>query len=286
MSFAAQPTWVSFHYSSFLQIRKWSGTRPGIFHAENLSNVAGCQTTRMHKRGHNNRVGRKWKIEALSFERCGGSEEDDCDEKLAILHSIERACVVACLRTNSAKLALEAARAALDGGITMLEVTMTTPGATEVIKALVHEYPLAIIGAGTVLTMREAYEARSAGARFLMSPVTTKEIVQAHNDCPVLFVPGAMTLTEVVNAYKFGAALVKLYPVTLVGGLQFVKALKGLLRHIPVIASHGIRADMVESYLAEGAAGVVLSDAIFDRAAIESNDFQKIKERASAIALI
>jgi len=85
----------------------------------------------------------------------------------------------------------------MDGGISVLEVTMRTPGAAEVIKTLVHEYPSALIGAGTVLTWQDAESAKDAGAKFLLSPISSQDLIQAHHDSRVLFIPGAMTATEV-----------------------------------------------------------------------------------------
>ncbi|XP_024516803.1 uncharacterized protein LOC9656710 isoform X1 [Selaginella moellendorffii] len=143
----------------------------------------------------------------------------------------------------SSKLALDAARAALDGGLDVLEVTMTTPGASKVIATLVHEYPSALIGAGTVLSLDQAEEAKASGATFLLSPITVKELVEIHSVGPVLFVPGAMTPTEVYTAHSYGAHIVKIYPTDLAGGAKYVRSLRKLLAHIPMIASQGITLD-------------------------------------------
>nr|ABK21748.1 unknown [Picea sitchensis] len=126
------------------------------------------------------------------------------------LEAIQKSGVIACLRAQSGELALETARKALDEGISVLEITMTTPKALEVIAELVQGYPSAVIGAGTVLTSEDAKNAELAGARFLMSPVTVKDILDSFKDGPILYIPGAMTPTEVLNAHAFGAKIVKI----------------------------------------------------------------------------
>ncbi|EFJ22532.1 hypothetical protein SELMODRAFT_105201 [Selaginella moellendorffii] len=181
----------------------------------------------------------------------------------------------------SSKLALDAARAALDGGLDVLEVTMTTPGASKVIATLVHEYPSALIGAGTVLSLDQAEEAKASGATFLLSPITVKELVEIHSFGPVLFVPGAMTPTEVYTAHSYGAHIVKIYPTDLAGGVKYVRSLRKLLAHIPMIASQGITLEMIRPYLDAGASAVVLSDAIFDSSSLSSSCFAKITQQAS-----
>lgn len=197
---------------------------------------------------------------------------------------IQKARVIACVRARSAELALDMARAALDGGLNVLEVTMTTPDATKVINTLVQEYPTALLGAGTVLSTMEAESAKAAGAKFLMSPVALKELIEAHQYGPTLFIPGAITPNEVLNAYNWGAMLVKLYPVALMGGIQLVQSLRKSLHTIPLIASQGITAETFDQYIAAGAAAVVLSDAIFVKTLVDGKEFKKIKDRAHLIA--
>ncbi|CAM6128915.1 unnamed protein product [Calypogeia fissa] len=174
------------------------------------------------------------------------------------LQQLRSARIIACLRASSSKLALDAAGAALDGGLAVLEVTMNTPQAAQVTKVLVREYPSAIIGAGTVLSTKEADLAKDAGAKFLMSLVTVEEIVQYHRNGPVVHIPGAMTPTEVISAYNFGAPPVKLYPMSLLGRVPFMRTLSKPLGHIPMIPSNGVCLDMVEPYISAGAMAVIV----------------------------
>lgn len=194
--------------------------------------------------------------------------------------------LIACLRAPTSEVALHAARAALDGGISVLEVTMTTPGASEVITSLVREYPSATIGAGTVLTLQDAEEAKQAGATFLASPVTNKEIVQAHRGTSTLFIPSVMTPSEILQARRWGASCVKLYPASLMGGVPYVRMLKQLFPNFPIVASNGIGLDAVKQYWQVGASAVIVSDAVFNKTAISQHDYAHILRLSNTVAAL
>uniref|UniRef100_A0A7I4F9Q5 Uncharacterized protein n=1 Tax=Physcomitrium patens TaxID=3218 RepID=A0A7I4F9Q5_PHYPA len=175
------------------------------------------------------------------------SDSNDGDDDVAAFFArkatferIQSSGIVACLRSDNEEVALNAGRAALNGGVSVLEVTMRTPGAAQVISKLVEEYPSATIGAGTVLTQEDAERAKEAGASFLMSPVANKDLIEAHCRSEVLFVPGVMSPSEILQARRWGASCLKLYPVSLVGGMEFVKLLKRLHPSMPIIPANGI----------------------------------------------
>ncbi|XP_073114388.1 uncharacterized protein [Elaeis guineensis] len=174
------------------------------------------------------------------------------------LIEIEKSQVIACLRAPDGKLAMEAACAALSGGISVLEIVMSTPGVLEVIKGLQKDHPSSVIGVGTVLNAEDARKAIKAGAQFLMSPCTVM----------VLF------------AYTAGARIVKVYPVSMLGGDKYISALKKPFPHIPMVASQGIATDSIERYIGGGASAVVLSDAIFEKEAMRQRNFDEIKRLA------
>nr|XP_027072748.1 uncharacterized protein LOC113697359 isoform X5 [Coffea arabica] len=166
-----------------------------------------------------------------------------CNETLS---AIQNSGIIACLRAESAELAFEAARAALNGGITVLEIVMSNPGVFEVLQQLVHEYPTKIIGVGTVLNLEDAKHAISHGAKFLLSPAMVmvwteqKGILDDVSCSKALYIPGAMTPTEILSAFSSGAKMIKVYPVSALGGIQYIAALKKPFPHIPLIASQGI----------------------------------------------
>ncbi|XP_020682826.1 uncharacterized protein LOC110099868 isoform X2 [Dendrobium catenatum] len=188
------------------------------------------------------------------------------------LSEIRNSRVIACLRANGGMLAMEAARAALKGGISVLEVMLSTPDASM---------------AGVVLNVDDAREAMNAGAKFLMSPGTVIEILHEVEGTGVLYIPGVMTPTEVLRAFEAGAKLVKVYPATILGGGKYISALKRPFPHIPIVASQGISIDSINQYIDAGTTAVVLSDAIFDKNAMKQGDFDTIRRLAgSAISKV
>ncbi|KAK4285287.1 hypothetical protein QN277_002009 [Acacia crassicarpa] len=202
------------------------------------------------------------------------------------LTQIKNSGVIACLRASRAEVALEAARAAIAGGISVLEVVMSTPGVFEVIQQLVKEHPEMALGVGTVLRVEDAKTAIRAGAKFLMSPAVVKDIMDYVQCTESLYIPGAMTPTEILSAYETGAKIIKVYPVSALGGVRYISALKKPFAQIPLVASQGITIDSTGDYIRQGAASVVLSDAIFDKEAIGQHNFEKIFELARTAALL
>ncbi|XP_060675682.1 uncharacterized protein LOC107412837 isoform X2 [Ziziphus jujuba] len=180
--------------------------------------------------------------------------------------------VIACLRANSAEMAMEAARAAVSAGISVLEIVVSTPGVFEVIQQLVDDHPATVFGAGTVLNVEDAKKATNAGAKFIMSPAMVKDIMDDYQTGEVLYMPGVMTPTEV-------------YPVSALGGIKYISALKKPFSHISMVASQGITIDSVGEYIALGASSVVLSDAIFNKEALRQNNFNEIYQLAHFAAL-
>ncbi|KAG8372261.1 hypothetical protein BUALT_Bualt12G0048000 [Buddleja alternifolia] len=175
-----------------------------------------------------------------------------------VMADIQNSGIIACLRAQSVEVAIEAARAALRGGISVLEVVMSTPGVFEVLQCLVKEYPSTSIGVGTVLDRGDAKNAIRLGAKFLMSPAMVK----------ILFASNA------------GAKIVKVYPVSALGGVRYIAAIKKPFPRIPMVASQGITIDSLSQYIAEGASSVVLSDAIFDKEAMGQRNFDRVNQLA------
>ncbi|XP_059649291.1 uncharacterized protein LOC132295163 isoform X2 [Cornus florida] len=138
-----------------------------------------------------------------------------CSPKLSLsstdktLREIKNSGIIACLRAQSSELAIEAARAALSGGISVLEIVMSTPGVFEVLQQLVQDHPTTVLGVGTVLNTKDANNAINAGAKFLMSPAMVKGIVDDIQGGDILYIPGAMTPTEILSAYNAGSKIVK-----------------------------------------------------------------------------
>ncbi|XP_050230786.1 uncharacterized protein LOC126679824 isoform X1 [Mercurialis annua] len=201
------------------------------------------------------------------------------------LSIIQSSGVIACLRANSAEVAYEAASAALRGGISVLEIVVSTPCVFQILQQLVQDHPTKVLGVGTVLSLEDAINAKDAGAKFFMSPAMMKGIMEAVHDGEVLYIPGAMTPTEILSAYDAGAKIVKVYPVSALGGIRYISALNKPFAHIPMVASQGIKIDSVGDYISCGASSVVLSDAIFEKEAMAQKKFDAIYQLAELAAL-
>ncbi|XP_073140572.1 uncharacterized protein [Henckelia pumila] len=215
---------------------------------------------------------------------CNNSHNPSYSSADQVLTDIQDSGIIACLRAPSAEAAVQAARAALRGGISVLEVVMSTPGVFEVIRTLVHEYPSTSIGVGTVLNKQDARDAIRAGAKFLMSPAMVKDILDDVAQGEALYIPGVMTPTEILSASNSGAKIVKVYPVSALGGVGYIAAVRKPFPFIPMVASQGIATDSVGEYISEGASSVVLSDAIFDKKAMSQKNFDVIYRRAGLAA--
>jgi 2-dehydro-3-deoxyphosphogluconate aldolase/(4S)-4-hydroxy-2-oxoglutarate aldolase len=163
--------------------------------------------------------------------------------------------VVAVIRAASVDAALECARALVRGGVTGIEITFSTPGAAEAIAAARKELPHALVGAGTVLDQASLVAACDAGASFLVSPHTDEALLAAARERQVPFLPGALTPTEIVRAWQFGAACVKVFPGSAVGP-GYIRALKGPLPHIALMPTGGVDAKNLGEWLAAGAVAV------------------------------
>lgn len=200
----------------------------------------------------------------------------------ASLAAIRASPVVLCVRMSDPAVALEAACAAVRGGIRCIEITMTTPDAPAVISALAARCPCAHVGAGTVLTPAQADLAAAAGARFALSPAVDADVVALLHAAGVLAVPGAATPTEVAHAAgRCGARLVKVFPAALVGGVGFVRALGGPLGHVPLLPTSGIALADAGAYLAEAnVAAVGASRQVLEPAAVARRDWDAVAENA------
>jgi 2-dehydro-3-deoxyphosphogluconate aldolase/(4S)-4-hydroxy-2-oxoglutarate aldolase len=168
------------------------------------------------------------------------------------------------------------------GGVRLMEVTMNTEGALDMISDWRSRYDgTAYVGAGTVLDVDMAKEAVSAGAQFLISPNTDLAVIEYALERGIDIWPGAMTPTEIVAAYSAGAEIIKLFPMASLG-LAYLKELQGPLSHIPLLATGGVTVDNLEDYFAAGAAAVGLGSALIPKDALLTQNVETVAERAQA----
>lgn len=171
--------------------------------------------------------------------------------------------------------------AAIDGGFATLEITMNTPDASELIKVIVKEFRgRAIIGAGTVTNLNELNIALAAGAEFIVSPNTSPDIIKQCKISKIPIYPGALTPTEIYTAWDLGATMVKVFPVSSMGGFSYIKELKGPFNNIKLLACGGVNPLNIEDYITSGVNGIALGSGLFKKEWIEKKEFYRITEEA------
>ena len=189
--------------------------------------------------------------------------------------------VVPVVRASSAAQAIAAAEAVCAGGISVVEVTMTVPGAVEVIAQLVKTMSSAVlVGAGTVLNADSARRCLDAGAQFLVSPGFDLETVKFANGKGVLIMAGALPPTEVITAWNAGSDFVKIFPCGNVGGAKYIKALKGPLPQIPMIPTGGVNLNTAAEFIQAGSAALGIGGELILAAALKSGNMREITELA------
>ena len=178
-------------------------------------------------------------------------------------------------------MARRAVAAILKGGIAVLEITMTVPGAVGVIKELTAEIdPEVIIGAGTVMDARTAQACIEAGAQFIVSPALSLETIAFCKQQGVLVMPGALTPTEVVTAWSAGADFVKVFPAGAVGGASYLKALKAPLPHIKLVPTGGVSLQTAAAFIKAGAAALGVGGDLVDVKALREGRDELVTDRA------
>jgi 2-dehydro-3-deoxyphosphogluconate aldolase/(4S)-4-hydroxy-2-oxoglutarate aldolase len=196
------------------------------------------------------------------------------------LDTLKSTRVLAVLRAPSAESALKAADALVDGGVTGLEITYSTPDAPAVIRALNDKYGDRIyLGAGTVTTAEQANQAADAGARFLVSPGTRENLSAAMKATGLTVMTGALTPSEVMAAVEYGSDVVKIFPASL-GGPAFLRALRGPFPDAPLMPTGGVSPENIGDWFAAGAIAVGAGSDLVSPAALASEDWAAITRRA------
>lgn len=182
-----------------------------------------------------------------------------------IAKRIETTGIVPIVRAPSAELAAAAARAILAAGIDVLEITMTVPNATTVLRQLRKEIgDSVLLGAGTVLDARAAKECIEAGAEFIVAPGTDIETIRAAHALDKPIAPGALTPTEVITAWNAGADMVKIFPCSALGGASYLKALKAPLPHVKMLPTGGVDVTTAAEFIKAGAVALGVGAAVVD----------------------
>jgi len=174
-------------------------------------------------------------------------------------------------------------RALIAGGINVVEVTMTVPGAIDLIRELKREYSDdLLLGSGTVITMEQAEATIDAGAEFVVSPSFHPEVVAVTRDCGKVSIPGALTPTEVITAWRAGADYVKIFPCSAMGGASYLKALLAPFPELKLIPTGGVTLQTADSFLRAGARALGVGSDLVNLAAIDARTPEIITETARA----
>jgi 2-dehydro-3-deoxyphosphogluconate aldolase/(4S)-4-hydroxy-2-oxoglutarate aldolase len=203
-----------------------------------------------------------------------------------VLDRIEEIGVVPALRAFSYDDALFAAAAVYEAGIPIVEVTMTVPGAIELISQLVRTQPEVIVGAGTVFDTETAQHCVDAGVKFLTSTGLDLDIVKLALNEDVLVFPGVLTPTEVHAAQKAGCDIVKVFPCSQVGGPSYIRALKAPFPRMRMIASGGVTQTNAGEFILAGAVALGVGGDLIPRKAITMRDAHWIQELARRFAAL
>lgn len=201
--------------------------------------------------------------------------------KSDVLRFIAQTGVIPVVRAESPEEALHAMDAIREGGVSVLEVTMTVPGALRVIEEVTRRYGSeAVIGAGTVLDAGTARACILAGAHFIVSPSLDLDTIACCRRYSVAVVPGALTPTEVVSAWSAGADFVKVFPAGALGGASYIKALKAPLPQIELVPTGGVSLKTAADFIKAGASALGVGADLVDIKALRSGQGRVITERA------
>ena len=198
-----------------------------------------------------------------------------------ICQRVEAVGIVPVVRAATPELAERAAAAVLAGGISIFEITMTVPNAPAVIRSLVARFgDRAVVGAGTVLSADDARLCIEAGAAFIVSPGLDLPTIAAAHERGVPIMPGALTPTEVITAWKAGADMVKIFPASAVGGAKYLRALRGPLPQVKLLPTGGVNATTAGDYIAAGACALGVGSELVDPAALAAGNDSVLTDRA------
>lgn len=198
-----------------------------------------------------------------------------------IVSGIESGGLLPVVRAPSAEKAVALALALHKGGITCLEITLTVPGATDVIRQLTEKLgDTALVGAGTVLTRDDAIACLDAGSRFLVSPGHVEGMIQLAHDRDAAAMPGALTPSEVIATWQGGADFVKVFPCSALGGASYLKALKAPLPNVKLLPTGGVSVKTIPEYLDAGAAALGVGAALADPGLLDKEGADAISQLA------
>src|ERR1017187_3153542 len=195
---------------------------------------------------------------------------------------IERVGLIPVLRARTTAQAHAVVKAMIEGGVKVVEVTMTVPGAVDLLRELKEEYPGLLLGSGTVTTAEEAEATIAAGAEFGVSPRFHPAVITRTRTLGKLSIPGALTPTEVITAWRAGADYVKIFPCSAMGGASYLKSLLAPFPDLKLIPTGGVTLQTAEGFLRAGARALGVGSDLVNLTAIDDGLPETITETARA----
>jgi 2-dehydro-3-deoxyphosphogluconate aldolase / (4S)-4-hydroxy-2-oxoglutarate aldolase len=196
--------------------------------------------------------------------------------KAQVLGKIKKGKIVAIIRGIKRSHILPTVEALKNGGVDCIEVTFNTPNAKEMISDVCNHFNTVTVGAGTVLDVETAKKAVNAGAKFILSPSLHKDVIEFCNQNNIVSIPGAYTPTEVVQAGRYGADIVKVFPAGT--NAEYIKMIRGPIDNINMMAVGGVNIDNIENFFNAGCMSVGVGGSLVKTEFIENGDFDKLTE--------
>ena len=208
-------------------------------------------------------------------------------DKDSVFEQLSRIGILPVIRSDTREEAISAVEALSQGGISVAEITMTVPGAIDVIRDLVNQKSdHLIIGAGTVTSAQECAAAIDAGSQFVVTPIRAPEVIDLCCQKEVCVIGGALTPTEIHATFRQGADAVKVFPAKLLGGPAYLRMLRELFPEISLVPTGGVNLETITEYYRAGAVLVGSGGDLVPRDALRRNDMEYIKTRASQYAAL
>jgi 2-dehydro-3-deoxyphosphogluconate aldolase/(4S)-4-hydroxy-2-oxoglutarate aldolase len=208
-------------------------------------------------------------------------------EKREVFNRMVSEGLIPVIRVSSAQEAVDVADAIKEGGVTLIEITMSVPGAIDTIKELTQKYKDEIImGAGTILDPETARAALLAGSQFIVTPTLNLDVIQLAHRYSAVVVPGAMTPTEILTAWNAGADMVKVFPAGQLGGPEYIKAIRGPLPQVLLVPTGGVNLQNAGAFIKAGATALGVGGELVDKKAVKEKKFNIITENTRAFLKI
>lgn len=199
------------------------------------------------------------------------------------LSQLKKHRAIAVIRASKMVLGEQMALAVASGGMQLIEITWNSDRAPELISQLRAQLPDCMIGTGTLFNVQQLQEAIACGAQFLFTPHTDPEMIQTAVSANIPIIPGALTPTEIMTAWNYGASCVKVFPVQAVGGTSYIKSLQAPLGHIPLIPTGGVTLENAKDFLQVGAIAVGLSGELFPSESVLRGNWTNITQQAKTL---